>query len=572
MAIDIRHQTIYNKYCKYRQRFVYFALKPLPVFISINKIIERIGTEIMFRKKLQVLCAIVLIAASCLMIFASCAKSDENGQDSKDNNSSHTSEPQETGNATVPSKESGEQPAGSDSASESVKESSESASLPSSDTEGGDKQEPTAPKSIRILAIGNSFSTDCMEYLYNIMKSGGVEEVVLGNLYYGGCSLAQHLDFAKNDKSVYTYYKNKTGAWNTTANYTLAKALKDENWDYISFQQTSKTCGLIPTYKETLTALLDIVEEQAPNAKFVWNMTWAYQQDSTHSAFANYNNSQQKMYDMIINCVEKCIEPEKRFVCIIPCMTSIQNARTSFLGDTLTRDGYHLDNYIGRYIAGLTWFSALTGISPEKVTYNPSKSLISDDMIAVAREAVANAIKVPNSITKSKITEGKRGDGIPERDPSLILNPSDFYEADKAVAASNGVDLSKYRLYVWDYKENSYWNCTSNATITTPGSGKSTYQQNICSASKFSITDIPVGTVFVCDDGWQFRLEIYEEENKKYSGTRPSMITSNMFVLTEDFLKNCKFLAWNVSSSPKSDISDIYAQAACHLRIYLPIS
>ena len=65
---------------------------------------------------------------------------------------------------------------------------------------------PVAPKSLKILAIGNSFSTDCMQYLYDIMKSGGVENIVLGNLYYGGCSLAQHLDFAKNNKPKHTYY------------------------------------------------------------------------------------------------------------------------------------------------------------------------------------------------------------------------------------------------------------------------------------------------------------------------------------------------------------------------------
>ena len=52
---------------------------------------------------------------------------------------------------------------------------------------------------MKILAIGNSFSTDCMQYLYDIARSGGVEEIVLGNLYYGGCSLAQHLGFAKSD-------------------------------------------------------------------------------------------------------------------------------------------------------------------------------------------------------------------------------------------------------------------------------------------------------------------------------------------------------------------------------------
>ena len=60
------------------------------------------------------------------------------------------------------------------------------------------------PKSLKILAIGNSFSTDSMQYLYQILKDGGVEEITLGNLYYGGCSLDQHYQFGKTDSARYT--------------------------------------------------------------------------------------------------------------------------------------------------------------------------------------------------------------------------------------------------------------------------------------------------------------------------------------------------------------------------------
>lgn len=431
---------------------------------------------------------------------------------------------------------------------------------------------PAAPKSLKILAIGNSFSTDCMQYLYDIMKSGGVENIVLGNLYYGGCSLAQHLDFAKNNKPNYTYYKNTSGSWDSTAKYLLVDALKDEEWDYITFQQTSKTCGLESSYGATLTSLVDFVEERAPkSAKFLWNMTWAYQQDSTHSSFPNYDKSQKKMYDMILNCVEKCIKPEKRFVGIIPCMTSVQNARTSFLGDTLTRDGYHLDYYIGRYIAGLTWFSAITGLSPEAVAYNPSESMISPDMVAVAREAVAAAIKTPGAVTQSAITEGKRGEGKPVDDPSVTLNPADFFEADSKLAAGKGTDLSKYSLLTWEYIENGYWYCTKNATVTYPGETAGTYKQNVCTKRKFSIEDLPAGSIVICDKGWQYRLEIYPSENEKYTGTRPTMNSSAYYVITEEFLNGCKYIAWNVASNPKSDISQIYAQAACHVRVYVPV-
>ena len=43
---------------------------------------------------------------------------------------------------------------------------------------------PEVPKSLKILAIGNSFSVDSMEYLWRLLRDCGVEKVILGNLYY----------------------------------------------------------------------------------------------------------------------------------------------------------------------------------------------------------------------------------------------------------------------------------------------------------------------------------------------------------------------------------------------------
>ena len=425
------------------------------------------------------------------------------------------------------------------------------------------------PKSIKILAIGNSFSTDSMEYLYNILKAGGVEDIVLGNLYYGGCSLDQHYQFAKNDSASYTYYKHTGRGWVKTADYKMSQSLVDEKWDYVSLQQTSKTCGLTNSYGK-LDEMIAIVKEKCPDAKLIWNMTWAYQQDSTHSSFPNYQNDQMTMYNMIINVVNEVITP-LGFDVMIPCMTSIQNARTSFMGDTLTRDGYHLDYYIGRYIAGLTWYAAITGCSVEGIDYNPSTAKITDDMLRAAKEAVTTAIAKPLAVTQSTVTTGERPAGdAPVDDPSIQINAADFIEADTAVAAANNIDLSKYTLLEWNYLENTYWNCTSKAGTTVPGSSAGTYQQNVCVDRKYSISELPVGTIFITDSGWQFRLEIYESENAKYTGTRPGMTTEQFFVLTDDYLKGCKFVAWNISSNPKSNISQIYAQAACHVRIYVP--
>ena len=247
-------------------------------------------------------------------------------------------------------------------------------------------EEKTFPKSLKILAIGNSFSTDSMQYLYEIMKNGGVEEIVLGNLYYGGCSLDQHFKFGKADSADYTYYKHTGRGWVKTENYKMSQSLTDEKWDYVSLQQTSKTCGLANSYSK-LDDMIAMVKEKCPDAKLIWNMTWAYQQDSTHSSFPNYKNDQMTMYNMIIDVVNTVITP-LNFDIVIPCMTSIQNARTSFMGDTLTRDGYHLDYYIGRYIAGLTWYAAITGGSVDDITYNPSSAKITDDIYSETKIVV----------------------------------------------------------------------------------------------------------------------------------------------------------------------------------------
>ena len=44
---------------------------------------------------------------------------------------------------------------------------------------------------VKILAIGNSFSQDATRYMKEIAQSMGLEMLVV-NLYIGGCSLEQH--------------------------------------------------------------------------------------------------------------------------------------------------------------------------------------------------------------------------------------------------------------------------------------------------------------------------------------------------------------------------------------------
>lgn len=251
---------------------------------------------------------------------------------------------------------------------------------------------------LRILCIGNSFSDDMMEYVWQIADSLGVEEVSLGNLYIGGCSLDTHANNAAADAAAYEYRTNTAGRWTTAYNVRMSEAVAAQDWDFISFQQQSGNSGLAGSYAR-LGELLDYVRSIAGTAQFVWHMTWAYQQNSTHAEFSNYGRSQTAMYESIVAAVRSEVLAQPEISAVIPSGTAIQNARTSFVGDTLTRDGYHLSLGLGRYIAGLTLVRALTGLSVSDVPYRPAD--VARDEAVMAAEAAEAAVASPFAVTPS---------------------------------------------------------------------------------------------------------------------------------------------------------------------------
>lgn len=252
-------------------------------------------------------------------------------------------------------------------------------------------------KTIKILAIGNSFSQDAIEqYFWELAEAEGIR-VVVGNLYFGGCSLEGHLSFLKEGKSVYEYRKIKRGIKVNTPKVNLDKALTDEKWDYISFQQASHFSGLKDTYMPYMKELMEYVREKVgPDVKFLFHSTWAYSEDSNHSGFKNYDNSQMKMYNDIIAATRNAMKIGD-FYKVIPSGTAIQNGRTSELGDTFCRDGYHLNLIYGRYTAACTWFETIFGLSVVGNPYSPRG--ISERQRIVAQQAAHAAVANPYEIT-----------------------------------------------------------------------------------------------------------------------------------------------------------------------------
>jgi hypothetical protein len=215
---------------------------------------------------------------------------------------------------------------------------------------------------IRILCIGNSFSWDAVEQELAPLCEEGKQPVIIGNLYYGGCSLEQHYNFLHKNKSVYSFRYIENGVRTPNEGYSLRQALKLMKWDYISFQQASHDSGIQSSYEPYLTDLIDTVRAYQPKAKLCWMQTWSYSQDAKHPQFPRYQKSQQIMDDSIHSATLAVLKRHPELI-LIPCGKAITLARQTKLGDTLCRDGYHLNYVYGRYTAACVWYELITGKS-----------------------------------------------------------------------------------------------------------------------------------------------------------------------------------------------------------------
>ncbi len=225
-------------------------------------------------------------------------------------------------------------------------------------------------KTLKVLAIGNSFSQDAVEqYLFELAKAQG-DSLIIGNAYIGGCSIERHYTNLRRDSALYVYRKVIGGVRAVYNKQTLRRIIQDESWDLITFQQSSKLSGIPDTYT-LLPSLIQQVRIHATklNVQFAWHMTWAYAWDFKSKNFEPYGYNQRTMYSSIVSAMLSVL-PSVNIKDIIPSGIAIQLARYHF-GDVLNRDGFHLSYTLGRYIAACTWCEFLTGKDIEGNPYHP---------------------------------------------------------------------------------------------------------------------------------------------------------------------------------------------------------
>ena len=268
----------------------------------------------------------------------------------------------------------------------------------------------TDGKTFKLLAITSSFGLNTTEFLYDIAVAHGAEDITVGRLYYSGCSLAEHVNFAKENAPKYEYTKigTDTGRWQEMTSITMEYGILDEDWDIIYIQQSAHDSSQVDTYGNYIDQLIEYVNKTKtnPNARYIWNMTWAFQSDTTEQVFNLYNRDQMRMYQSILRAVNEKVIPRTDIAAISPTGTAIQNVRTSYFGDTLTRDTLHL-NELGQVIAGYTLYGALTGkpIESYDLPYRDGLPAVNDTDKALILEAVNAALENPFEVTQSSYAE-----------------------------------------------------------------------------------------------------------------------------------------------------------------------
>lgn len=418
---------------------------------------------------------------------------------------------------------------------------------------GGGEAKPEG--SISILAIGNSFSIDGMQYLWNILSRLGYTDIYLGNLYIAGCTLETHAANVTGNLKAYRYYTNGTGDWTSVYDHSSITALKERDWDFVTVQQASKFSGMADTYEPYLSTVLAEVATDCPKARRGWHMTWAYAGDYSSANFGNYGNNQATMYNAIVSTVQSKIVPRSDIDFVIPVGTAIQNLRTSFIGDHLNRDGTHLSYDLGRVTAAMMWARQITGKSVSGIKFTPPGYTISDEQFAAIWDAVDNAYNKPFQVTKSAYP------GTEPEPPVEGTLPTDEL---KAIFTGAGYSLDSYEPVAIQFSHFAYWNTVNNgSTLQTTSNQTSANLKKFSATQLFDKTTLPVGSVIVLKDGYQYRPDsLTSLSEKTASSSRRGNVTAsgaNSVVVVDEAWWNDKGVAWNFCgfNLAKNGVSDL---------------
>ena len=304
------------------------------------------------------------------------------------------------------------------------------------------QESPEEAKVLKVLTLGHSLALDSGYMLNLICGAEGVgdyEEVIIGTLYYSGCSLSKHVKFMQEDSTEYELHisSSKTPQEPPKVMYQIdmRSAIIYDYWDIVVMQDGVFEIAQSSSYTMgNAQTLQKFVDENRLNTsvRFAWHMTWVaptdnalrdkypYEPNTYYSNYERYNHDRATVYNAVAKCVNDHVLTDDTFEFVIPTATAFENALSSYLEETdIHRDYVHATD-LGRVIASYTWYCKLMGIKKleeiklssipvkfQNSTKTEADVVLTDAQKAVILEAVNNALANPTKMTPSKYTQAQ---------------------------------------------------------------------------------------------------------------------------------------------------------------------
>lgn len=247
---------------------------------------------------------------------------------------------------------------------------------------------PVRTDSLRVLAIGNSFTEDAMQYMNGMVKASGIddERLIICSLTEGSSSFETWA--SKDYDLMAVQLRTEAGSASMKTKGSFREVL-NQNWDLIVIQQASDL-----SYKWESFSYMKLLEEKLLSCCVNPSVCLGYQLVWSHG-----ESEMPYVLEGNIACCRKMMRRYGADV-IIPTGVAIQNARNTRLNDNkyLTRDYWHLNEGIGRYIATATWFERIIepvfGVSVIDNACLPQGDYSKEDAM-LARQCAMKAIADP---------------------------------------------------------------------------------------------------------------------------------------------------------------------------------
>lgn len=271
--------------------------------------------------------------------------------------------------------------------------------------------------SLKLLAIGNSFSDDATAYLPAIAKAGG-KDLVIGRASIGGCPLERHARHLREAEAGDPKGKAYNGR-------SLPEILSSQPWDIVTLQQWSQLSFKPETFQPFADELIAAIRKYAPTAEIVVHETWAYREDhpwfqkndgftpakmyagarDTYRAFADGKGFRLLPVGDALNLARQTprwtFAPDAKFDYKNPPEGQVPDQGTSLNVGwrwTKNKDGksvFSLDaihcNAAGRYLGASVWYQVLFDTETLPETYAPEGVSAAD--AADLRKHALSAVK-----------------------------------------------------------------------------------------------------------------------------------------------------------------------------------